>query len=227
MLLTELLFQRVKELGATGNYALKPGCVALVSRASTLRALILACLFPAPDDASVLVDPAARAGPSPGPTRVGLGLLARDGTPYRLLRELGAARALHKYDPQQKRFASLTQDDLRDRLLPARRDRALRSRRLRPLLPAAPRRAAQPRRAGRAAEQEPGERRSPAGAAAQVRAGADPQVRRGAGQAVQGAAAAAGAERDRRQAGGGRARLQRTRRAAEPLALLAHPVSAS
>lgn len=113
MLLTELLFQRVKELGATGNYALKPGYVALVSRASTLRALLLACLFPSPDDASLLVEPpAARAGASPGPTRVGIGLLARDGTPYRLLRELGAARALHKYDPQQKRFASLTQDDL-------------------------------------------------------------------------------------------------------------------
>jgi hypothetical protein len=112
MLLTELLFQRVNELGAQGSVPLKPGYVSIVSRAASLRALILAALFPGTDDAKILVDTQRRTNDAGGPTRVGVGMLGRDGTPYRLLREIGAARQLHKFDPQQKRFASLTQDDL-------------------------------------------------------------------------------------------------------------------
>jgi hypothetical protein len=111
MLLTELLFQRVKELGAQGSVPLKPGYVSIVSRAVSLRALILAALYPGTDDAKLLVD-TKLSNDAGGATRVGIGMLGRDGTPYRLLREIGAARQLHKFDPQQKRFSSLTQDDL-------------------------------------------------------------------------------------------------------------------
>ncbi len=105
MLLTELLYQRVRELGAQGAVALKPGYVAIHSRASTLRALISASLFPGPDDAHLLSEGDESA-------RVGVGLIGKDTTPYRMLREIGAARHLHHFDPAQKRFVSLTEDDL-------------------------------------------------------------------------------------------------------------------
>jgi hypothetical protein len=105
VLLTELLYQRVKELGAQGAVALKPGYVAIHSRATTLRALISASLFPGPDDERLLVDGDAAA-------RVGVGLIGKDTTPYRMLREIGGSRHLHHFDPAQKRFVSLTEDDL-------------------------------------------------------------------------------------------------------------------
>jgi hypothetical protein len=103
--LTELLYQRVKDLGAQGQIALRPGYVAVVSRAPSLRSALVAALFPAPDDLRRLVD-------GEGPTRVGLGLVSGDGTPYRLLRELGGARQLQKFDAAGKKFSTLSQDNL-------------------------------------------------------------------------------------------------------------------
>jgi len=103
--LTELLYQRVKDLGAQGQIALRPGYVAVVSRAASLRSALVAALFPAPDDLRRLVD-------GEGPTRVGLGLVSGDGTPYRLLRELGGARQLQKFDAAGKKFSTLSQDNL-------------------------------------------------------------------------------------------------------------------
>lgn len=105
MQLTELLFQRVKDLGGQGSLALKPGYVSVVSRSPSVRAAIVAALFPGPDDQRLL-------GDGSGSTRVGVGLIGRDGLPYRLLRELGAARHLHKFDAALKKFAPLTDDDL-------------------------------------------------------------------------------------------------------------------
>ncbi len=112
MLLTELLYQRVKELGAQGTVALKPGYVAIASRASSLRALLVAALFPDPKDTRQLSDVGASRPAEGGPTRVGVGLIGKDGQPYRLLRELGGARQLHRFDPALKKFSSITQDDL-------------------------------------------------------------------------------------------------------------------
>jgi hypothetical protein len=103
--LTELLYQRVKDLGAQGQIALRPGYVAVVSRAASLRSALVAALFPAPDDLRRLVD-------GEGPTRVGLGLVSGDGTPYRLLRELGGARQLQRFDAAGKKFSTLSQDNL-------------------------------------------------------------------------------------------------------------------
>jgi hypothetical protein len=103
--LTELLYQRVKELGLQGQFALRPGYVAVVSKARVLRAAILAPLFPGPDDHLHLVlDPKA-------PTRIGVGFTASDKSTWRLMREFGAARQLHKYDPATRKFALLTDDD--------------------------------------------------------------------------------------------------------------------
>jgi hypothetical protein len=103
--LTELLYQRVKDLGAQGQIALRPGYVAVISRATSLRSALVAALFPAPDDLRRLVD-------GEGPTRVGLGLVSGDGTPYRLLRELGGARQLQRFDAAGKKFSTLSQDNL-------------------------------------------------------------------------------------------------------------------
>jgi len=43
---------------------------------------------------------------------VGLGLVSGDGTPYRLLRELGGARQLQRFDAAGKKFSTLSQDNL-------------------------------------------------------------------------------------------------------------------
>ena len=40
MQLTELLYQRVKDLGAQGQITLRPGYVAVVSRAASLRSAL-------------------------------------------------------------------------------------------------------------------------------------------------------------------------------------------
>jgi hypothetical protein len=103
--LTELLFQKVKDLPAQGQLALKPGYVAVVSRSPSLRAALIAPICPSPDDQKRLSDP-------PGPTRVGVGVLGGNGTPYRLLRELGGSRQLLKFNPESRKYAALTDDQL-------------------------------------------------------------------------------------------------------------------
>jgi uncharacterized protein YhaN len=103
--LTELLYQKVKDLAGEGQLSLKPGYVAVVSKAPSLRAALMAPLCPAPDDQKRLIDGA-------GPTRVGVGLLGGDGTPYRLLRELGGTRQLLKFDGAAKKYSPLTEDQL-------------------------------------------------------------------------------------------------------------------
>ena len=105
MQLTELLFQKVRELGAQGNVALRPGYCALVGKSRQLRRALVAALFPNPSDLKLLSD----GGPNP---RVGVGLLGADGQPYRLLRELGGGRQLQRFDAAQRKFLPLTEDDL-------------------------------------------------------------------------------------------------------------------
>jgi hypothetical protein len=103
--LTELLFQKVKDLAGQGQLALKPGYVAVVSRSPSFRGALIAPLCPAPDDQKRLSE-------AQGPTRVGVGVLGGDGTPYRLLRELGGSRQLLKFDPFTRKYAPLTEDQL-------------------------------------------------------------------------------------------------------------------
>ena len=105
MQLTELLFHKVKDLPGQGQLSLKPGYVAIVSKAPSLRVAVIAPLCPAPDDQKRLVD-------GSGPTRVGVGLTSGDGSPYRLLRELGGNRQLLKFDSGTKKFSPLTEDQL-------------------------------------------------------------------------------------------------------------------
>jgi hypothetical protein len=103
--LTELLYQKVKDLQGQGHIAFKPGYVAVVSKSPSLRVALVAPLFPAPDDQK-------RLALGDGPTRVGVGLVGGDGTPYRLLRELGGSRQLLKLDAQTRKYAPLTDDQL-------------------------------------------------------------------------------------------------------------------
>ena len=105
MQLTELLFQKVRELGGQGNLPLKPGYVAVVSKARAVRRVLVAALYPAPEDQRELAD-------GTGPARIGVGLVGTDGKPYRLLRELGGGRQLQRFDPAAKKFLPLTEDDL-------------------------------------------------------------------------------------------------------------------
>jgi hypothetical protein len=103
--LTELLYQKVKDLAGQGQLSLKPGYVAIVSKAASLRVALVAPICPAPDDQKRLADGA-------GGTRVGVGLTSGDGTPYRLLRELGGTRQLLRFDAATKKYASITEDQL-------------------------------------------------------------------------------------------------------------------
>lgn len=105
MQLTELLFHKVKDLPGQGQLSLKPGYVAIVSKAASLRAAVIAPICPGPDDQKRLADGA-------GPTRVGVGLTSGDGSPYRLLRELGGNRQLLKFDSGTKKYSPLTEDQL-------------------------------------------------------------------------------------------------------------------
>jgi len=103
--LTELLFQKVKDLPGEGQLSLKPGYVAVVSKAASLRAALTAPLCPAPDDPKRLSN-------GGGPTRVGVGLLSGDGSAYRLLREMGGTRQLLRYDATSKKFEEVSEDQL-------------------------------------------------------------------------------------------------------------------
>ena len=105
MQLTELLWHKVKDLPGQGQLSLKPGYVAIVSKAPSLRVAMVAAICPAPDDQKRLMDGA-------GPTRVGLGLTSVDGSPYRLLRELGGTRQLLRFDAGAGKYAPVTEDQL-------------------------------------------------------------------------------------------------------------------
>ncbi|HUJ29561.1 MAG TPA: hypothetical protein VLW85_26250, partial [Myxococcales bacterium] len=107
MQLTELLYQKVKDLAGPGQFTLKPGYVAVVSRAASLRAAVVAPLCPAPDDQKKLADGGSTSG-----VRVGVGLIGGDGTPYRLLREIGGSRQLLRFDRGLSKYNPLTEDQL-------------------------------------------------------------------------------------------------------------------
>ena len=105
MQLTELLFQKVKDLSGQGQLSLTPGYVAIVSKAASLRVAVTAPLCPAADDQQRLSD-------GSGPARVGVGLTGGDGSAYRLLRELGGTRQLLRLDSASKKYAAITEDQL-------------------------------------------------------------------------------------------------------------------
>jgi hypothetical protein len=103
--LTELLFQKVKDLPGQGQIPFKAGYGTVVSRSPSLRAALLAPLCPSPDDQKRLQG-------EDGPARVGVGFVGASATPYRLLREIGGARQLLKLDPETRKFTPLTDDQL-------------------------------------------------------------------------------------------------------------------
>jgi hypothetical protein len=106
--LTELLYQRVKELGAKGQIAFRPGYVAVVSRSSAIHPAILAALFPAAEDRQKLaLDPGV-------PPRIALGFVAQapdNKLPHRLVLEVGGIRELQKYEAASRKFVLFTADE--------------------------------------------------------------------------------------------------------------------
>jgi len=102
--LTELLYQRVKDLGAKGQIALRPGYVAVVSKSSAIRPAILASLFPSSEDKQKLA-----LDPNVAP-RLALGFVGQDKVPHRLVLDVGGIRELQKYDSATRKFVLFTAD---------------------------------------------------------------------------------------------------------------------
>src|SRR5260370_2387899 len=92
-------------MGERGQLVLKPGYCVVVGKSRSLKHVLLGALFQIPDDQRNLAE-------ADGATRVGVGRLASGDAQYRRLRELGQGRNLQKFDPAQKKFASVTEDDL-------------------------------------------------------------------------------------------------------------------
>ena len=107
MQLTELLYQKVKDLAGQGQLSLKPGYVAIVSKAASVRAALVAPICPSPEDQKKLSD-----GGAGGNARVGVGMLSGDGTPHRILRELGGSRQLQRFNAATKKYSTVSEDAL-------------------------------------------------------------------------------------------------------------------
>ncbi len=107
VLLLEIAAQGVKGvLPAGGSARLRPGYNVVACDGAALRRLLEALYSPGPRDAEAL-----RAGA--GGTvamRAGLTLAGDDGVTYRLVRDFAAGAQLHRFDPQKRAFALVSQD---------------------------------------------------------------------------------------------------------------------
>ena len=63
MQLSELLYQRVKEMGERGQLVLKPGYCVVVGKSRSLKHVLLAALFQTPDDQRNLAEAGGFANP--------------------------------------------------------------------------------------------------------------------------------------------------------------------
>ncbi len=107
MLLLEIAAQGVKGvLPAGGSARLRPGYNVVACDGAALRRLLEALYSPGPRDAEAL-----RAGAGgTGAMRAGLTLAGDDGVTYRLVRDFAAGAQLHRFDPQKRAFALVSQD---------------------------------------------------------------------------------------------------------------------
>ena len=77
-------------------------------RAGRCGACSSALLLPDPRDGEVI--PRSAGGPGAGPVRAGLTLVGADRVTYRLVRDFGAGCQLHRFDPDKRAFAPVSQD---------------------------------------------------------------------------------------------------------------------
>ncbi|MBI5071212.1 MAG: hypothetical protein HZB56_23595 [Deltaproteobacteria bacterium] len=109
MLLLEIAAQGVKGVApASGRLTLRAGYNVVPAEGPALRRLLEALLYPNPRDADSL--PRTAPGTSGAPVRAGVTLVGNDQVTYRLVRDFGAGCQLHRFDPQQRSFALVSQD---------------------------------------------------------------------------------------------------------------------
>jgi len=109
VLLLEIAAQGVKGVApASGRITFRAGYNVVAAEGPALRRLLEALLYPAARDGDTL--PRAAPGPSGAPVRAGVTLVGNDQVTYRLVRDFAAGCQLHRFDPQQRSFALVSQE---------------------------------------------------------------------------------------------------------------------
>ncbi len=91
-----------------GRATLRPGYNVVAADGAALRRLLEALLYPSPGDSEALAR--AQGATGGGPVRAGLTLVGDDRVTYRLVRDFGAGCQLHRFDPERRAFAPVSQD---------------------------------------------------------------------------------------------------------------------
>jgi hypothetical protein len=112
VLLLEIAAQGVKGVApAGGRITLRPGYNVVDADGAVLRRLVESLLYPGPRDGDAIPRAApGPAGPGGAPMRAGATLVGNDQVTYRVVREFGASCQLHRFDPQKRAFALVSQD---------------------------------------------------------------------------------------------------------------------
>jgi hypothetical protein len=112
VLLLEIAAQGVKGVApAGGRITLRPGYNVVDADGAVLRRLVESLLYPGPRDGDAIPRAApGPAGPGGAPVRAGVTLVGNDQVTYRLVRDYGAGCQLHRFDPQKRAFALVSQD---------------------------------------------------------------------------------------------------------------------
>ncbi len=92
---------------AGGRASLRPGYNVVAADGHALRRLLEALFYPGPRDAETI--PHASLVPGGAGVRVGVTLAGNDGVTYRLVRDLGGAAQLHRFDAGRRAFALVSQ----------------------------------------------------------------------------------------------------------------------
>ncbi len=109
MILLEFAAQGIRGVAPAGGRAtLRPGYNVVAGEGATLRRLLEALFYPDPKDGDAL--PRATGGPANAPVRAGLTLVGNDRVTYRLVRDFAAGAQLHRFDPEKRSFALVSQD---------------------------------------------------------------------------------------------------------------------
>jgi len=109
VILLEFAAQGVRGVAPAGGRAtLRPGYNVVAADGATLRRLLEALFYPDPRDGDAV--PRATGGPANAPIRAGLTIVGNDRLTYRLVRDFAAGAQLHRFDPEKRSFALVSQD---------------------------------------------------------------------------------------------------------------------
>ncbi|HEX9400891.1 MAG TPA: hypothetical protein VF912_12345, partial [Anaeromyxobacter sp.] len=109
MIILEFAAQGIRGVAPSGGRAtLRPGYNVMPADGATLRRLLEALFYPDPKDADAL--PRATGGPANAPVRAGLTIVGNDRVTYRLVRDFTAGAQLHRFDPERRSFALVSQN---------------------------------------------------------------------------------------------------------------------